>query len=158
MLWRILSRYSQKEFRLMTTAGRPTSFEPEYCELAYNYCLLGATNEQLGSSLGVTRRTIFNSIEAHPDFALKVMAGRGLFSHAVGFEHTVKLTVRHEGEERTLSDTRYYPPESKACIHWLNNRQPEIWRCPAMEPRPERGPDIEALEAGAREAAHQAAD
>jgi hypothetical protein len=151
----------------MTTAGQPTSFKPEYCELAYNYCLLGATNEQLGTFLGVTRRTIFNWIEAHPDFAQKVTEGRAfadarvarsLYTRAVGFEHNVERGVLHEGEEKTLTDTRYYPPDSRACTYWLNNRQPGMWRRQATEVRPERGPDLEALEQGAQEAARHAAD
>ena len=34
----------------MATPGQPTSYKPEYCELAHNYCLLGATNEVLDDS------------------------------------------------------------------------------------------------------------
>lgn len=151
----------------MRTAGHPTSFKPEYCELAHNYCLLGATNEQLATFLGVTRQTIYNWIEAHADFAQSVAEGRhradarvarSLYSRAVGITQKLERTVLHEGEVKTLTDTRYYPPDSKACIHWLSNRQPEMWRRPAMEPRPERGPDLEALEAGAQEAARHAAE
>jgi hypothetical protein len=37
----------------MPTPGQPTSYKPEYCELAHNYCLLGATNEALGGFFGV---------------------------------------------------------------------------------------------------------
>jgi hypothetical protein len=151
----------------MTTAGQPTSFKPEYCELAYNYCLLGATNEQLGTFLGVTRRTIFNWIEAHADFAKSVAEGRhvadarvarSLFNRAVGITQKLERTVLHEGEVKTLTDTRYDPPDGRACTYWLNNRQPEMWRRQATELRPERGPDLEALEAGAQEAARHAAD
>jgi hypothetical protein len=29
----------------MATPGQPTSYKPEYCELAHNYCLLGATSD-----------------------------------------------------------------------------------------------------------------
>jgi hypothetical protein len=46
----------------MATPGQPTSYKPEYCELAHNYCLLGATNEVLGDFFGVTSRTIDNWI------------------------------------------------------------------------------------------------
>jgi hypothetical protein len=31
----------------MVTAGQPTLYKPEYCGLAHNYCLLGATNAEL---------------------------------------------------------------------------------------------------------------
>jgi hypothetical protein len=46
----------------MATSGQPTSYKPEYNELAHNYCLLGATNEMLGDLFGVTGRTIDNWI------------------------------------------------------------------------------------------------
>jgi hypothetical protein len=31
----------------MTAMGRPTAFHPDLCEQAHNYCLLGATNDEL---------------------------------------------------------------------------------------------------------------
>jgi hypothetical protein len=49
----------------MATPGQPTSYKPEYAELAHNYCLLGATNEARAGFFGVTRRTIQNWIAAH---------------------------------------------------------------------------------------------
>ncbi|HEV3490193.1 MAG TPA: hypothetical protein VG224_06260, partial [Reyranella sp.] len=59
-------RHSRAEDRQMATPGQPTLYKPEYCELAHNYCLLGATNEVLGDFFGVTRRTIQNWIATHP--------------------------------------------------------------------------------------------
>jgi hypothetical protein len=41
-------RHSRAEDRQMATPGQPTSYKPEYNELAHNYCLLGATNEGAG--------------------------------------------------------------------------------------------------------------
>ena len=32
----------------MATPGQPTLYKPEYCELAHNYCLLGATGRRAG--------------------------------------------------------------------------------------------------------------
>ena len=60
----------------MAAPGQPTSYKPEYNELAHNYCLLGATNEVLAGFFGVTRRTIQNWIATHPDFANAVYRGR----------------------------------------------------------------------------------
>ena len=37
--------------RIMTAMGRPSRFDPEMCEQAHNYCLLGATNDELGRIL-----------------------------------------------------------------------------------------------------------
>ena len=118
----------------MTHPGQPTLYKPEYIELADNYCLLGATNEALGDFFGVTRRTIQNWIATHPDFADSVYRGRAvadsvlvraLFERAKGFSHEVTRTTLYRGEERTVTNTVSYPPDTPACKFWLINRQPE---------------------------------
>jgi hypothetical protein len=43
-------RHSRTEDRQMATPGQPTSYKPEYGELAHNHSLLGATNETLACS------------------------------------------------------------------------------------------------------------
>ena len=50
----------------MNPDGRPTAYKPDFCEQARKYCLLGATNEELGELFGVTRRTIDNWIAGSP--------------------------------------------------------------------------------------------
>src|SRR3984893_8886887 len=67
----------------MATFGQPTSYKPEYNELAHNYCRLGATNETPGDFVGVTRRTIRNWIATHLDFADAVRCGRAGVDAAV---------------------------------------------------------------------------
>lgn len=123
-------------YSAMNDPGRPTLYRPDYCELARNYCLLGATNEVLGGFFCVTARTIDNWIAGHPEFAAAVREGRafadaqvarGLYQRAVGHEHKIERTVWHLGKERPVSDTLYYPPDIRACIFWLRNRQPLHW-------------------------------
>ena len=41
----------------MSTMGRPSSYSPDLCELAHNYCLLGATNDELAEFFGGSPRT-----------------------------------------------------------------------------------------------------
>ena len=121
----------------MPAAGQPTLYKSEYCGLAHNYCLLGATNEELAAFFEVTRRTVDNWIARHPDFAEAVRSGRVaadarvarcLYDRAVGWQHTVERTVMHCGKARTLKDVVRYPPDTQACIFWLRNRRPEMWR------------------------------
>jgi hypothetical protein len=50
----------------MSNLGRPTAYKPEYCELAHNYCLLGAIAEELAGFFDVTRGTINNWIATVP--------------------------------------------------------------------------------------------
>ena len=60
----------------MATPRQPTLYKPEYCELAHNYCLLGAINETLGDFFGVTRRTIQNWIATASPTTLELRAER----------------------------------------------------------------------------------
>ena len=120
----------------MSPMGRPTLYRPEYAEQAHDCCLLGATNAEMAELFGVARRTIDNWLAGYPEFAASVRTGRmaadarvarSLFERAVGFRHTVERTVLHRGEERKLTATVAYPPDTQACIFWLRNRRREIW-------------------------------
>jgi len=142
----------------MPTAGQPTLYKPDYCTQAHNYCLLGATNEDLAAFFEVTRRTIDNWIAAHPDFATAVRSGRvvadmrvarGLYERAVGFEQKVERTVLHQGKEWVLKNVVNHPPDTRACIFWLRNRRRESWSDRAPAPADDFDDVVADLEAGA---------
>jgi hypothetical protein len=120
----------------MNNAGRPTLYRPDYCEVAHNYCLLGATNEHLACFFEVTSRTVDNWMATYPAFAAAVKAGRaiadagvarGLYDRAVGYDRKVERTVWHDGRKHSVSETVHFPPDIRACIFWLRNRQPRRW-------------------------------
>jgi hypothetical protein len=145
----------------MSEPGRPTLYRPDLCELARNYCLLGATNEDLGGFFGVTSRTIDNWIAAHPAFATAVReakaladarVARCLYQRAVGHEHKVERTVWHLGKKRTVDDTLYYPPDVRACIFWLRNRQPRLWGGRPQAPQEHQDDLLAALDAAGERA------
>ena len=78
----------------MTTPAVPPPTAAN-CELAHNYCLLGATNPELAGFFDVAPRTIDNWIASHPAFAEAVREGRVvadarvarcLYERAVGYE------------------------------------------------------------------------
>jgi len=152
----------------MPTPGQPTLYKPEYCELAHNYCLLGATNEVLANFFGVAPRTVDNWIATHPDIADAVYRGRAaadavvvraLFERAKGFSHKVTRTTLYRGEERTVTNTVSYPPDTNACKYWLGNRQPEYWRARAEAPlEPEIVDDMAARLDAAGESMRHAAE
>ncbi|HTG24018.1 MAG TPA: hypothetical protein VK681_28555 [Reyranella sp.] len=137
----------------MATPGQPTLYKPEHCELAQNYCLLGAINEVLGDFFGVTGRTIGNWIATHPDFANAVYRGRAvadarvvraLFDRACGFSHQVSRTTLYQGKEQTVTNRVSYPPDTQACMFWLRNRQRHYWQARA-EATYEPADDMAAL-------------
>lgn len=146
----------------MTVMGRPTSFAPGMCEQAHNYCLLGATNDELAEFFAVCPRTIDNWIAKHDDFAAAVKSGRvaadarvarGLYARAVGYERKVEREVIIGGELKSLTSTVHYPPNVQACVFWLRNRRPKTWRDPHTDPSTPVD-DIALLEAASERARH----
>ena len=121
----------------MTAIGRPTSFHPDMCEQAHNYCLLGATNDELAQFFDVSSSTIDNWIARHADFAGAVRSGRvvadakvarGLYVRAVGYDRKVEREILVGGELKPVTSTVNYPPNVQACIFWLRNRRRRTWR------------------------------
>ena len=147
----------------MPNSGRPTEYKPEYSELAHNYCLLAATNEALGGFFGVTSRTVDNWIAVHPEFAKAIETGRtvadaeiarSLFARAKDYSHEVKRKMLYQGEERTVTNTVAYPPDTQACVFWLRNRQRQYWSLKA-EASPEGEDDlVAALDAAGEKMRH----
>ena len=138
------------------TTGRPTDYKPAYDELAHNYCLLGATSEDLAGFLGVTSRTIGNWIASHESFATAVHDGRAfadarvarsLYGRALGYDRTVKRTTERGGETTTVTTEMHYPANAQCCIFWLRNRQRQTWRETATESVPDIAAEMEALQA-----------
>src|SRR5215211_2855066 len=103
--------------RLMTAIGRPTRFEPEMCEQAHNYCLLGATNDDLAEFFHVSPSTVDRWIARHADFGDAVRQGRivadarvarALYIRAVGYDREIERSVVLGGELKSLTSTVHY--------------------------------------------------
>jgi transposase-like protein len=117
-------------------------FQPEFCEIAYKFCLLGATNERLAEMFGVSVRTVYNWQEKYPEFLEALRSGRevadatvakSLYHRANGYSHMdtkAQLVTDKDGNNswETLDIVKHYPPDTKAAIHWLSLRQGEKWR------------------------------
>jgi hypothetical protein len=141
---------------LMTAMGRPTRFAPEMCEQAHNYCLLGATNDELADFFDGCPSTIDNWIARHAEFRDAVRRGRvvadsrvarGLYDRAIGYDRTVERSVVVGGEVRPITSTVHYPPNIQACMFWLRNRRRQTWGDrPNDPPANDVGADIALLE------------
>ncbi len=124
--------------------GRPTRYEPEMCEQAHNYCLLGATNDELAEFFHVSPSTIDRWIAGRADFGDAVRQGRvvadarvarSLYDRAVGYDREIERAVILGGQLKFLTSTAHYPPNVQACIFWLRHRRPHTWgdRAPASD-------------------------
>lgn len=101
--------------------GRPSSYKPEYADLAKHFSLLGATDKEMADAFGVSEVTLNAWKQSHPEFLKSLKEGK-LQADAVVAS---KLYTRAIGYE--LND-KHYPPDTTACIFWLKNRQPDKWR------------------------------
>ena len=118
--------------------GRPTKFKPEYADLTYKYCLLGATDADLAKFFEVEESTVNNWKIDFPDFLESIKRGKeeadanvakSLYHRALGYEHPETKIVSYEGQITDQMDvTKHYPPDPTAAIFWLKNRQPDKWR------------------------------
>lgn len=117
--------------------GRPTKYKEEYNNLAYKYCLLGATDEVLAKYFDVCIDTISEWKNVYPEFSASIRKGKdeadaeiahSLFHRAKGYQHPDVDIKMYEGNIIETPLTKHYPPDTAAAIIWLKNRQPKQWR------------------------------
>lgn len=120
------------------STGRPSKYTPGHAALAYKLCLLGATDAEIASCLGISHTQINVWKRTHPDFADSVRRGKiqadaevaaKLFQRACGYSHPATKFYRSEsGEPISIAYTVHHPPDTQAASLWLRNRQPARWR------------------------------
>ena len=117
--------------------ARPSKYKPEYVEQAAKLCALGATDIEIADFFGVDARTLYRWKGEYPEFcqSLKISkeiaderVERSLFARANGYEHD-EVDIRViAGEVVQTPIRKFYPPDTTACIFWLKNRRPDLWR------------------------------
>ena len=117
--------------------GRPESYRPEYADLAYKFCLLGASDARLAEMFEVCIATIHNWKLQYPDFLDALRKGKeiadaevahALYHRALGYK-APEDDIRVVGGEIVITPTlKHYPPDTSAATLWLKNRQGDKWR------------------------------
>lgn len=117
--------------------GRPSSFKEEFTDLAYKFCLLGATDEDLANFFDVCEATINNWKIDYPEFLESIKKGKfhadanvanSLYQRALGFEHDSEEIKVVDFQIVRVPVKKIYPPDPTSGIFWLKNRQPKLWR------------------------------
>ena len=121
----------------MSAGGRPTKFKEEYIELAKNYSLLGAIDEEMAEFFNVSVSTFNKWKKDHPKFSESIRSGKvvadakvanSLYNRALGYSHPEDKIFNANGEPLVVPTTKHYPPDTKACEFWLKNRQPDKFK------------------------------
>lgn len=130
--------------------GRPTRYKEEYCEQAYQLCLLGYTDEGLSKYFGVSERTINHWKSEFPQFLQSVRDGKEIADMDVvgelfrGAKDKVVIEQQafkvksvtwddkgHRIEKETIEVVdveKVIPADFRNQQFWLRNRQSLYWR------------------------------
>ncbi len=119
--------------------GRPTKYEPAFCEKAHKLAAEGATDIEIADALGVHVATYYRWKAEHPEFCESTRLGKeaaddrveaSLYHRAVGYSHdAVKIFMPAGAEEPVVAPYReHYAPDTTAASLWLRNRRPDKWR------------------------------
>lgn len=117
--------------------GRPSAYKTEYAELAKRLCMLGFTDSELATAMGVSEPTINAWKKKYPEFLKALKTGKliadadvaaKLFHRATGYEHPEDDIRAIDGRVVITPTIKHYPPDTAAAIFWLKNRQRDKWR------------------------------
>jgi len=120
-----------------TDAPGRTKYRRQYARLAYKHSLLGATPAHVANLLEVSERTVYDWMEAHPEFRAAMEQGRvdadanvarSLYKKATGYTHQAVKLFQYQGTPVVVPYTEIVPPDTEAAKFWLKNRQPELWK------------------------------
>ena len=144
--------------------GRKSCYKEVYNELAYKYCLLGATDKILANFFDVSEVTINAWKNKHPEFLKSIRAGKEIadmevvksfFENAKGFvaksKKAMKVKVWNKEAQRLvdevmmIEETIQYAPNTQAGIFWLKNRQPDKWKDKTEVETVQGQPDLSKL-------------
>ena len=117
--------------------GRPSRYNEEFAGQARKLCRLGATDKELADFFGVDVATVNRWKHQHAEFCDALKDGKAaaaaevadrLYQRALGFSHADTKILQHDGVPVIVPTVKHYPPDTVACIFWLKNRRPDLWR------------------------------
>lgn len=119
--------------------GRPSSYTDEHPDQAYKLALLGATDEEMADFFEISRDTIYEWKNVHPEFSDAITRGKvsadanvaeRMYNRALGYSHEAVKIFPGNAESGPVYApyTEHYPPDTQAASLWLRNRQPAKWR------------------------------
>lgn len=119
--------------------GRPSKYTEEFAIQAEKLCKLGATSKELADFFTVNVRTIERWASEHEEFCRALKVGkaeaddrveRSLFHRANGYSHEAVKIFMPAGATKPVYAryVEHVAPDTTACIFWLKNRRPDLWR------------------------------
>lgn len=117
--------------------GRPSKFDSAKCVQAEKLCKLGATDKELADFFEVSESTHSKWKVDFPEYSEALKKGKALadaevgerlYQRACGYEHPEVHISNYQGAITQTPIVKRYAPDTTACIFWLKNRRPDLWR------------------------------
>lgn len=134
-----------------------SQYQPGFSARAQDYCLLGATNDELATFFNVSVQSIEAWIVEIPRFAKAIRLGRegadsrvarALYRRAVGMTVKKEKAFNVAGTLQTIVVKEELPPDTAAAQTWLGNRAKTKWRTSQSGGEPISSFDLAALVSG----------
>lgn len=126
-------------------AGRPSGYNEKFhVPWVKSLAKRGLTVKEIAEELGIAKSTLCKWVNEHQELSDALNCGRDiadsivedtLYKQALGGytveEKRTVVTLTENGEQKPLRMERYekeVPPNTTACIFWLKNRKPKVWR------------------------------
>lgn len=109
----------------------------EYVRVAKVAAKMGATDREIAEMCGVTERAFHMWKHEHPELVEALKLGKeeadtrveqSLYRRALGYSHDAVKIVQIGNRLVKEPYVEHYPPDTTACIFWLKNRRPDLWR------------------------------
>lgn len=122
---------------LRNYGGRPTSWDDRNIAIAEQLAALGATDLEIAQAFEVSIRTIHRWKLEYPAFREALSLGKeaadakvaeSLFKRATGYSFDSEKVFFVDGEAHRVEIIEHVPPDTKAAMWWLQNRNPKEWR------------------------------
>ncbi len=119
--------------------GQRTKYKPEYVSQAEKLSAIGATDAEIAHFFDVSVPTLSSWAAIHEDFGAALQKGgavadervkRSLYQRAIGYSYESEkiLYDAQSGEVIRAPIDVHVPPDVRAQIFWLKNRDPRNWR------------------------------
>lgn len=137
-------------------------YTDEIGEEIHNLALLGLSLEQIAGAIGVGADIVTRWTLTHDGVMEHLTEGREMADGRVArslWERATGCKVLEEehildprtGEIHKVTKIKEYPPDAGACMSWLKNRQPKLWRDRQYDPITEDGIKITITELQGKE-------
>lgn len=124
-------------------AGRKSKFDGEKINVPFDLKRieflggLGMIDTEIATILGISEKTLYNYKNKYPEFLQAIKRGKvaadsdvigSLYKRCLGFHHKAVHITNYKGRITQTDFIKRYPPDTLACIIWLKNRRPDLFR------------------------------